>query len=363
LAEVTNGVVSWLSSRPTGYGSVAGYRPLTLLGGADLAQASAWRGRWADITLNYHVGMREYNPVAGGWLSHDPVWNGRDLNSYSFAGGDPVNYFDHDGRMSNRDYQNSSIPPIAPGESWVDNFNHDPNDTGAVHHPIEIGNQMYMQWYVSNPDGNGGSWILTQYGDQSYSANGGGSFVTTIGNSVFNADNIRAGWQEATHPDLSTGLGWATFGVAVISVGANTIDAAANAIPIVGTGKAFVEDTLKIGVENVAKSFEKGEITTGYRAIESAELEDIYRRGEFYSSSDRWTPTGEAGKGFYSTEEEALDTAANWPGTYTVIRADVPTASITWRDVIDETATMPNGKNAFFSQFNKGLNNAQIHLP
>jgi hypothetical protein len=104
-------------------------------------------------------------------------------------------------------------------------------------------------------------------------------------------------------------------------------------------------------------------ITNAFRAVDQVELKDLYANGEFYSPPSAWTPTGEAGKGFYSTEEEALDTAANWPGNYTVIRADVPTTSITWRQVIDETATMPNGKNAFFSEFGKGLNNAKIQLP
>jgi RHS repeat-associated protein len=99
LGEITNGATTWFTSRPTGYGAVSGYRPPTLgSSGVDLAQASAWRGHWADITLNYQLGMRLYNPVAGNWLSDDPVWNEQDPSYRTFCGGDPINGFDSDGR-------------------------------------------------------------------------------------------------------------------------------------------------------------------------------------------------------------------------------------------------------------------------
>jgi RHS repeat-associated protein len=77
---------------------VTGYQPLPLADGASVAQASAWRGKWADITGLYCLGNRYYDPIAGSWLSFDPEWNGRDPNGFSFCGGDSVNYFDPDGR-------------------------------------------------------------------------------------------------------------------------------------------------------------------------------------------------------------------------------------------------------------------------
>ncbi|HTV42882.1 MAG TPA: DUF6531 domain-containing protein [Candidatus Sulfotelmatobacter sp.] len=105
LGEVTNGVVAWNSARPTGYGAVPGYRPVALAHGADLVQSSAWRGRWVDITGYYHVGERLYDPVAGVWLSYDPVWNEGDPNYLSFCGGDPIMGFDPDGRFSKGEFQ------------------------------------------------------------------------------------------------------------------------------------------------------------------------------------------------------------------------------------------------------------------
>ncbi len=98
LGVVTNGIVSWNPARPTGYGAVPGYRPVALGHGADISLASAWRGRWADITGYHQIGKRLYDPVAGIWLSYDSAWNERDPNYLSFCGGDPINGFDADGR-------------------------------------------------------------------------------------------------------------------------------------------------------------------------------------------------------------------------------------------------------------------------
>ncbi|MEI6197459.1 MAG: RHS repeat-associated core domain-containing protein, partial [Verrucomicrobiota bacterium] len=100
LGVVTNGVVSWNPARPTGYGAVPAYRPLALGNGADISLSSAWRGRWVDITGYHQIGLRPYDPVSGRWLTYDSVWNERDPNYYSFAGGEPIMSFDADGRCA-----------------------------------------------------------------------------------------------------------------------------------------------------------------------------------------------------------------------------------------------------------------------
>ena len=100
LAEVTNGAVAWNPARPTGYGAVPAYRPVPLGHGADITLSSAWRGHWPDITGYYNIGKRLYDPVSGMWLSYDSVWNERDPNYLSFAGGEPIMRFDADGRVS-----------------------------------------------------------------------------------------------------------------------------------------------------------------------------------------------------------------------------------------------------------------------
>ncbi len=108
LAEITNGMPSWIPARPTGYGAVPGYRPAAFANGGDMAQSSAWRGREVDITGYYQIGLRPYDSVSGRWLTYDSVWNARDPNYYSFAGGEPIMGFDPDGRLSQLFYNNPS---------------------------------------------------------------------------------------------------------------------------------------------------------------------------------------------------------------------------------------------------------------
>jgi RHS repeat-associated protein len=98
LAEVTNGAASWDLARPSGYGAVPGYRPVAFGNGVDLMQSSAWRGREVDVTGYYHLGLRDFDPDSGQWLSYDPFWNEGDPNGQSFCGGDPIDGFDSNGK-------------------------------------------------------------------------------------------------------------------------------------------------------------------------------------------------------------------------------------------------------------------------
>ena len=129
LAEVTNGVVSWNPSRPTGYGAVPGYRPVAMAKGVDLAQSSAWRGRWVDITGFYAIGVRVYDPVSGRWLSFDPGWNESDVNGMSFCGGEPIMRFDADGRISSDFYYQGN----QPGQPILFSSVPDDQSIGSIH--------------------------------------------------------------------------------------------------------------------------------------------------------------------------------------------------------------------------------------
>lgn len=104
----------------------------------------------------------------------------------------------------------------------------------------------------------------------------------------------------------------------------------------------------------------------GYRVVEDAELQDIIARGTFRFPQGGDTPTGEPGKWFYTTRLGALDTAAHWEsqggGPFTLIRAEIPRSSITFRGRIDPTPTMPLGKRAFFSEFCRGLGIPAIEI-
>jgi RHS repeat-associated protein len=137
LAVITNGAMCWNPARPTGYGSVPGYQPLPLANGANIALASAWRGRWADITGFYNVGLRPYDPVSGRWLTFDSVWNEIDASGMTFCGGDPVNRMDADGRLSANNY--SQNPTMGLGND---------NGTQNLYFGIAQQVQTYLQTTV-----------------------------------------------------------------------------------------------------------------------------------------------------------------------------------------------------------------------
>jgi hypothetical protein len=130
--------LNWYPSRVTGYGAVPNYRPLSLGNGAELAQASAWHGRWADITGYIWNGARTINPIAGNWLSADPRGHASDPGLDTLCGyADPINAVDADGRittpfagMADRDnpasssyqptYSGPSISAVSPQSSSYD---------------------------------------------------------------------------------------------------------------------------------------------------------------------------------------------------------------------------------------------------
>lgn len=107
LAEYAATGLSWYSSRVTGYGAVPGYRPLPMGSGANVQRASAWRGKWADITGYIWMGARYYSPDIGTWLSFDPVWNDGDPTGLTYCGGDPINRTDSNGRIGQANAVNS----------------------------------------------------------------------------------------------------------------------------------------------------------------------------------------------------------------------------------------------------------------
>ena len=56
--------------------------------------------KWRDINGFYWDGDRNLEPVAQSWLSPDPLGHDADPSLYTFSGGNPVNYFDPDGRLA-----------------------------------------------------------------------------------------------------------------------------------------------------------------------------------------------------------------------------------------------------------------------
>ena len=168
--DPTQGSVTWNPSRPTGYGAVPGYRPAAFGSGANMAQASAWRGRWPDITGYLHLGARDYDPIAGMWLSYDPLWNAGDPNGYSFTGGDPVNRTDPNGKcVENKPpvYYMGIAPEMQASLQTTLYFNDGhsattggPGQPPVVYNPKDLGGRSYN--VVVEPTGRSFFYISKQ---------------------------------------------------------------------------------------------------------------------------------------------------------------------------------------------------------
>jgi len=96
------GTQTWFSTRVSAYGPVPGYPALPLerdqTGNDRLPPTLTWRGLRIDPTGLYCIGARYYDPQAARFISADPMGfgGGSDLNG--FCQGDPINFFDPDGR-------------------------------------------------------------------------------------------------------------------------------------------------------------------------------------------------------------------------------------------------------------------------
>ncbi len=119
--DPANGSMLWNSSRPTGYGAVPEYRPTPLSQNGSMGTSSAWAGRWPDLSGLYWLGARYYDPVAGRFISCDPLGHDADPSLYAFANGDPVNYFDPDGRFGKQyvGYANTLGNSDSTGDRWL----------------------------------------------------------------------------------------------------------------------------------------------------------------------------------------------------------------------------------------------------
>jgi RHS repeat-associated protein len=98
LATISGTAVNWNPVRVSGYGPVLGYQSPTLTAGTPLAETLLWRTHRIDPSGFYYLGARYYDPLAGHFLSPDPLGHAASMDLYSAFNGDPVNNFDPDGR-------------------------------------------------------------------------------------------------------------------------------------------------------------------------------------------------------------------------------------------------------------------------
>jgi RHS repeat-associated protein len=102
VATVSGGTVTWNTTRVGAYGPLPGIVPQTLGDVTQLAAATAWRGHRIDPTGFYWLGARYYEPTNGRFLSADPMGHAASPSLYDYAGGDPANSFDSDGRLASK---------------------------------------------------------------------------------------------------------------------------------------------------------------------------------------------------------------------------------------------------------------------
>lgn len=95
----TQGTVIWNSSRVTAYGAVPNYRPPALGGSDSVASQYAWRDRATESIGLTWLGANWYDPVSGQFMSPDPLGNGANVSLYNFCSGNPLGYWDADGRL------------------------------------------------------------------------------------------------------------------------------------------------------------------------------------------------------------------------------------------------------------------------
>lgn len=104
----------WSNDIPTPYGP-RGPPVLVFNTVLEFAQAQAWRDHRLDPTGYLWIGARHYDPISGRFLSPDPIGYPISLNLYTYANGDPINYFDPDGRMANAAYNSINATRIFGG--------------------------------------------------------------------------------------------------------------------------------------------------------------------------------------------------------------------------------------------------------
>ncbi|WP_265593677.1 RHS repeat-associated core domain-containing protein [Verrucomicrobium sp. BvORR034] len=101
----TSTTVSWQVTRCASYGPQPGSPVVTLAHGVSVAHSTNWRGERMDVTGFYYLGARYYDPVDGRFVSPDPMGHGASLGLHDYAGSDPVNFVDPNGRLQTRQLQ------------------------------------------------------------------------------------------------------------------------------------------------------------------------------------------------------------------------------------------------------------------
>jgi RHS repeat-associated protein len=89
----------WLDLPVGVYGPLVGYPLRSFRLHMEPIDTMLWRGKRIDVTGLYYFGARYYDPIERRFLSADPLGHAATPSLYAAFNGDPVNFFDPDGRF------------------------------------------------------------------------------------------------------------------------------------------------------------------------------------------------------------------------------------------------------------------------
>jgi RHS repeat-associated protein len=118
LATFSSSTVNWNPVRASGYGPVIGYQAPTLSLSTPLTDSLLWRSRRMDPSGFYYMGARYYDPVAGHFISPDPLGHTSTMDLYSAFNGDPINFFDPNAWAVIQAWQQTQQNLINSGGFW-----------------------------------------------------------------------------------------------------------------------------------------------------------------------------------------------------------------------------------------------------
>jgi RHS repeat-associated protein len=150
IATVANGAISWAPARFSSYGPVQGYQTPALSPDVPVEDSVGWRGKRTDPTGLIWIGARYYDPVAGRFLSADPIGHAACMDLYSFCDGDPINSVDPDGRLGK-----NALAAAMAGSMWLE----EKLDSWSVNSPEKVRDlivemqqaRAQQQWFQSLP--------------------------------------------------------------------------------------------------------------------------------------------------------------------------------------------------------------------
>jgi RHS repeat-associated protein len=299
------------------------------------AEAAGWRGRRADGSGLYWLGARYYDAAAGRFVSPDPLGHAASLSLYDYAGNDPVNGMDPDGRLGKGAWSG-----LTSGDSGTSPF----GSSGAFDAGYEwgsvvggfygslfgtLGAAVNPMTYVDGAIGFGGT-VGTLYQEDGFLV--AASYAAT-------SWNVGAVWSGYANVDLATGQevgDWYARGALISSGVGSTAGLAAGGLGLANRAGAAmtagVDDALGWNYNLAAAegpggmTVMRGGTTPLFRAVNPAELADLNASGGVFRN-----PLGIEVKYFSETAEGAASYAQQayraggtlYEGPYTIFSTDI----------------------------------------